>query len=209
MQMLEPTVFLIDDDAAVRDSLSLLIRSIGLHVKAFEDVQQFLDHYRADMICCLILDIRMPGVNGLSFQESLNKNGNTIPVIFITGHGDLAQCTRAFKAGAIDFLVKPIDEQALIDCVQKTMKLSEERNQARLFKEDVLLKIRRLTDREKLTLALMVEGLPNKTIADKLNVSVRTVESHRARTFEKLEVTSLADCIKLQLAYEEIQTQKD
>ena len=88
------------------------------------------------------------------------------------------------------------------------MKLSEERNQVRLFKEDVMLKIRRLTDREKLTLELMVEGLPNKTIADKLNVSVRTVESHRARTFEKLEVTSLADCVKLQLAYQEIQAQK-
>jgi len=207
--MIEPTVFLIDDDGAVRDSLSLLIRSIGLRVQAFEDVQQFLNHYQPDMVCCLILDIRMPGVNGLSFQESLNEMGSTIPIIFITGHGDLAQCTRAFKAGAVDFLVKPIDEQALIDCVQKTIKLSEERYQARRFNEDILLKIGRLTDREKLVLELIVDGLPNKTIADKLGVSVRTVESHRANAIEKLEVTSLADCVKLQLAYQEIQHQKN
>ncbi|TDK68504.1 response regulator transcription factor [Sapientia aquatica] len=207
--MIEPTVFLIDDDGAVRDSLSLLIRSIGLRVQAFEDVQQFLNHYQPDVVCCLILDIRMPGVNGLSFQESLNEMGSTIPIIFITGHGDLAQCTRAFKAGAVDFLVKPIDEQALIDCVQKTIKLSEERYQARRYNEDVLLKIGRLTDREKLVLELIVDGLPNKTIADKLGVSVRTIESHRANAIEKLEVTSLADCVKLQLAYQEIQHQKN
>ncbi len=201
MPMSEATVFLIDDDSAVRDALSLLMRSIGLRVQAFEQVQQFLDSYDPDMVCCLILDIRMPGINGLAFQEALKAAGNTVPVIFITGHGDLAQCTRAFKAGAVDFLVKPVDEQALIDCVQKTMKLAAVRQQVRFFQREVMQKFSRLTEREKLVLALMVAGLSNKAIATQLEVSIRTVESHRANTMEKLEVSSLAECVKLQLAY--------
>ena len=201
--MSEATVFLIDDDSAVRDALSLLMRSIGLRVQAFEQVQQFLDSYDPDMVCCLILDIRMPGINGLAFQEALKAAGNTVPVIFITGHGDLAQCTRAFKAGAVDFLVKPVDEQALIDCVQKTMKLAAVRQQVRFFQREVMQKFSRLTEREKLVLALMVAGLSNKAIATQLEVSIRTVESHRANTMEKLEVSSLAECVKLQLAYQD------
>ncbi len=203
MPMSEATVFLIDDDSAVRDALSLLMRSIGLRVQAFEQVQQFLDSYDPDMVCCLILDIRMPGINGLAFQEALKAAGNTVPVIFITGHGDLAQCTRAFKAGAVDFLVKPVDEQALIDCVQKTMKLAAVRQQVRFFQREVMQKFSRLTEREKLVLALMVAGLSNKAIATQLEVSIRTVESHRANTMEKLEVSSLAECVKLQLAYQD------
>jgi len=203
--MSEPIVFLIDDDSAVRDSLSLLIRSIGLRVHALEQAQEFFVHYNSEMTACLILDIRMPGVNGLSFQESLNAVGISIPIIFITGHGDLAQCTRAFKSGAIDFLTKPIDEQALIDCIQKTIALSSEFHKNRIFKQSVLKKFDQLTTREKLILELIVEGLPNKVIATRLGISSRTVETHRANTMEKLDASSLAECIKLQLAYEEFQ----
>ncbi|MFZ6725031.1 response regulator transcription factor [Undibacterium sp. MH2W] len=202
--MVEPIVYLIDDDVAVRDSLSLLIGSVGLHVRAYADVNQFLLDFKPDAVCCLILDIRMPGISGLSFQDSLKERGVSIPIIFITGHGDLAQCTRAFKAGAIDFLLKPVAEQALIDCVQKSINISQETFNQRRFEEGILNRVSRLTEREKLVLESLVDGLPNKVIAVNLGVSVRTVETHRANAIEKLDATSIAECIKIQLAYQDI-----
>lgn len=197
--MLEPVVFLVDDDHAVRDSLSLLIRSIGLKVIAYEHPQEFFEQYDAGQVGCLVLDIRMPGISGLTVQEVLNTKGYTIPIIFITGHGDVAQCSRAFKAGAVDFLTKPIDEQALIDSLQNAIKSSIELHRQSKINSNLQQKLNRLTERENEVLHWVVEGLPNKIIADKLKVSTRTVESHRAKVFEKLEVNSLAECVKIQL----------
>lgn len=198
--MLEPVVFLVDDDLAVRDSLSLLIKSVGLKVIAYEHPQAFLDDYDASQVGCLILDIRMPGISGLTIQEMLKQKGYVIPIIFITGHGDIAQCTRAFKAGAVDFLTKPVDEQALIDSLQIAIKSSIELHRQSKLNADVHEKLSRLSDRENEVLHLVVEGMPNKIIADKLKVSTRTVESHRAKLFEKLEVNSLAECVRIQLS---------
>jgi two-component system response regulator FixJ len=195
--MFDPVVFLVDDDHGVRDSLSLLIRSIGLKVSAYEHPQQFLDQYDDRQIGCLLLDIRMPSISGLKVQEMLNINGYTIPIIFITGHGDVAQCSRAFRAGAVDFLIKPIDEQVLIDSLQKAIKsslVSHKHGQANIATQN---KLNRLTERENEVLSLILDGLPNKMIARKFGVSTRTVESHRANVFEKLEVRSLAECVKI------------
>lgn len=197
--MFEPVVFLVDDDSAVRDSLGLLIRSIGLKVISYDNPQQFLDQYDARQIGCLVLDIRMPGINGLTVQEALNHKGDMIPIIFITGHGDVAQCSRAFKAGAVDFLTKPIDEQTLIDSLQKAIKSSISQHMKNEANSAIEQKLSRLTERENDVLRLIVEGLPNKLIAHQLKVSTRTVESHRAKVFEKLEVNSLAECLKIQL----------
>jgi|SRR5450830_5963 len=198
--MLEPVVFLVDDDLAVRDSLSLLIKSIGLNVIAYEHPQAFLDDYDASQVGCLILDIRMPGISGLTIQDILKQKGYVIPIIFITGHGDIAQCTRAFKAGAVDFLTKPVDEQSLIDSLQMAIKSSIELHRQSKLNADVHAKLSRLSERENEVLHLVVEGMPNKVIADKLRVSTRTVESHRAKLFEKLEVSSLAECVRIQLS---------
>ncbi|MEB0141212.1 response regulator [Undibacterium sp. CCC2.1] len=198
--MLEPVVFLVDDDLAVRDSLSLLIKSVGLNVIAYEHPQAFLDDYDASQVGCLILDIRMPGISGLTIQDILKQKGYVIPIIFITGHGDIAQCTRAFKAGAVDFLTKPVDEQSLIDSLQMAIKSSIELHRQSKLNADVYEKISRLSERENQVLHLLVEGMPNKVIADRLKVSTRTVESHRAKLFEKLEVSSLAECVRIQLS---------
>jgi two-component system response regulator FixJ len=198
--MLEPVVFLVDDDSAVRDSLSLLIRSIGLKVVAFERPQQFLDQYQPQQVGCLLLDIRMPSVSGLAFQETLNDIGFSVPIIFITGHGDVAQCSRAFKAGAADFLTKPIDEHELIESVQKAIAASIARHAASEANAASRKKFEMLTPREREVLALVVDGMSSKMIARALDLSLRTVESYRAKVFEKLEVDSLAECIKIHLA---------
>jgi RNA polymerase sigma factor (sigma-70 family) len=198
--MLEPVVFLIDDDLAVRDALSLLIKSVGLNVIAYDHPQPFLDSYNASQVGCLILDIRMPGISGFTIQDAINQKGYTIPIIFITGHGDVAQCSRAFKAGAVDFLTKPIDEQALIDSLQTAIKSSIELHRQSKINAGLQQKLKRLTERENEVLLWVVEGMPNKVIADKLKVSTRTVESHRAKIFEKLEVNSLAECVKIKLS---------
>ncbi|MES2536529.1 MAG: response regulator [Pseudomonadota bacterium] len=198
--MLEPVVFLVDDDSAVRDSLSLLIHSIGLKVAAFERPQQFLDQYHPQQVGCLLLDIRMPNVSGLTFQEALNDIGFSIPIIFITGHGDVAQCSRAFRAGAADFLTKPIDEHELIESVQKAIATSVARQAASESNAAERKKLALLTPREREVLAMVADGMSSKMIARALDLSLRTVESYRAKVFEKLEVNSLAECVKIQLA---------
>ena len=197
--MLEPTVFLVDDDHAVRDSLSMLIRTVGLNVVVYSHPQKFLDDYDPMQVGCLVLDIRMPGINGLSIQEFMNKNGNTIPIIFITGHGDVSQCSKAFKAGAADFLTKPIDEHLLLDSIQKAIQQNIANHKRTAKVQAIQNRVSNLTEREREVLNMVVEGLPNKTIAQRLDISTRTVETHRASLFEKLEVNSLAELVKLQL----------
>jgi FixJ family two-component response regulator len=195
--MQEPIVFLVDDDHAVRDSLSMLIRLIGLNVAAYGHPQEFLDAFDPNQIGCLVLDIRMPGINGLSVQEILNQRGNEIPIIFITAHGDVTQCCKAFKAGAVDFLTKPIDEHLLIDSIQKAIQRNIEDHRKTAKIQSIQSRINSLTEREREVLNMVVEGLPNKMIAQRLDISTRTVETHRAGLFEKLEVNSLAELVKL------------
>jgi RNA polymerase sigma factor (sigma-70 family) len=200
--MMEPVVYLVDDDLAVRDSLSLLIRSIGLTVVSFGHPQDFLDAYEPNQVGCLVLDIRMPGINGLSVQEIMNEHAYRVPIIFITGHGDVSQCCKAFKAGAVDFLTKPIDEHLLLNSLQKAIQQNIEDHKRSVKVQAIQDRLNSLTSREQEVLKMVVDGLPNKTIAQRLDISTRTVETHRASLFDKLKVNSLAELVKLQFTVE-------
>jgi FixJ family two-component response regulator len=194
--LLEPTVFLIDDDAAVRNSLSLLLSTFGMPVQAFESAEEFLRQWNSEAVGCLVMDVRMPGISGFSVQDLLRSRQIPIPIIFITGHGDLNACRRAFQGGAIDFLTKPVDEQALMEGIRKA--IQHDVHSRRSFQESRISRERmeRLSEREREVLKYIIEGLPNKIIAREIGLSTRTVESHRARILNKLEVESLAALIR-------------
>lgn len=196
---LEPTVYLVDDDAAVRDALCLLIGSVKLNVVAYGDPVDFLRDIEGDEVGCLVIDIRMPVLNGFAVQERLQAAKSALPIIFITGHGDLAQCRRAFQNGAIDFLTKPVDEHALLESLQKAIRLSEESNLTHRRGIEARNAITKLSSRERAVFDLLCDGLANKVIADKLKLSLRTVEAYRASVMEKTNVSSIADIVRLQL----------
>jgi FixJ family two-component response regulator len=195
----ETIVYLVDDDAAVRDALALLIRSIGLKARTYGDPAEFLADIKGDEIGCLVLDIRMPALNGFAVQERLIAMECSLPIILITGHGDMAQCRRAFRAGAVDFLTKPIDETALIESLQTAIHRGREQQGMRRQINEARDRMLRLTPRERSVFDLVCDGLQNKVIADRLHLSLRTVEAYRASLFEKLEVASVADLVRLRL----------
>ncbi len=191
-----PTVHLIDDDEAVRDSLALLIGTVGLRVVPWADPQAFLQGFDREGIGAIVLDVRMPGISGLSVLDTLIAQGVDQPVIMLTGHGTVEMCRRAFKAGAAEFLEKPVDDEALIEALQQAVRQhvqSRQRAQTDRTARDRWLQ---LSPREREVLALIVEGLSNKAIARALDLSPRTVETHRAHVFEKLQVDSLAQLVR-------------
>jgi len=204
LSLFEPTVFLIDDDAAVRGSLSLLLSTFGMPVQACESAEEFLQQWNPEAVGCLVLDIHMTGLSGFNVQEMMNVRNIPIPIIFITGHGDLDACRRAFQGGAVDFLTKPVDEAALMAGIRKAIQLDVSRrlsgNQARRIRE----RMESLSDREREVLKHIVDGQPNKFIAQRIGLSVRTVESHRARLLAKLEADSLAALIRVVVAAESV-----
>ncbi|APW36678.1 DNA-binding response regulator [Rhodoferax koreense] len=193
---LSPLIHLIDDDAAVRDSLALLIGTVGLRVMTWEDPQAFLAQFERNGIGAIVLDVRMPGISGLAVLDTLVAQGVDQPVIMLTGHGTVDMCRRAFKAGAAEFLEKPVDDEALIEALQNAVRQhvrSRERHQAdRQARE----RYAQLSEREREVLGLIVSGLTNKEIGRALAVSPRTVETHRANLFAKLEAESLAQLIR-------------
>ncbi|HEX2790202.1 MAG TPA: response regulator [Steroidobacteraceae bacterium] len=198
----QPTVFVVDDDDAVRDSLKLLLKSIGLAVMAYPSAPEFLAAYRTEQAGCLILDIRMPGMSGLELQQQLNVRGAVIPVVFISGHGDIPMAVEAMQHGAFDFLQKPFRDQDLIDRVQKAMERdAASRDQLRQLGR-IQERLDSLTARERQVLGLMVLGKQNKVMAGELGVSQRTVEIHRARVMEKTEARSLAQLVRMTLQLE-------
>ena len=194
--LLEPVVFLVDDDDAVRSSLHMLISTYGLHVQSLPSAEAFLDAWHSDAIGCLVLDIRMGGISGLTLQQLLQERGISIPIVFITGHGDVSACRRAFQGGAVDFLTKPVDEQALIQSIRNGISQDIARHRTQADVDSLRGKLAQLSEREKEVLALMLEGLPNKLIARQIDLSTRTVESHRARIFIKLDAGSLAELVR-------------
>lgn len=196
----DTTVFIVDDDEAVRDSLGFLMQSVGLKARSFESAQAFLDAYQSHDAGCLVLDIRMPGMSGLELQERMNGAGITIPIIFISGHGDVPMAVRALKAGAFDFIQKPFNDQTLLDCVQRAIQEDMGRREERAARSDVMQRIESLTPREREVLDLVVAGHPNKVIGAELGVSQKTVEAHRARVMEKLEAKSLSELVRLSLS---------
>ncbi len=194
-----PTVFVVDDDEGVRDSLRFLLKSVGLTTKTLGSAAEFLASYDVNQPGCLVLDVRMPAMSGLELQQQLNVRGAMIPVIFITGHGDIPMAVEAMQHGAFDFLQKPFRDQDLIDRLQKAL-AKDAHNRAELKQRDqIRSRFDTLTPREHEVLVLMVRGLPNKIMAAELGVSQRTVEIHRARVMEKTEAGSLAHLVRMYL----------
>lgn len=195
----EQTVFVVDDDAAVRDSLSWLIKSVGLKVETFGSAQEFLAAVDKKKAGVVVLDVRMPGMSGLELQEKLGTEKILLPVIIITGHGDVPMAVRAVKSGAFDFIEKPFNDQVLLDRIQQALKRDVETRKVEGHRSEVSKKLALLTPREREVLELVVAGNPNKVIAAQLGISCRTVEIHRGRVMEKMEANSLSDLVRLGL----------
>ncbi len=196
MTSLSPTIHLIDDDAAVRESLALLIGTVGLRVTTWADPQDFLSGFDREAIGAIVLDVRMPGISGLTVLDTLVAQGVDQPVIMLTGHGTVDMCRRAFKAGAAEFLEKPVDDELLIEALQNAVRQhvrSRERHQA---DREARERYAQLSEREREVLGLIVAGLTNKEIGRALDLSPRTVETHRANLFAKLQAESLALLIR-------------
>jgi RNA polymerase sigma factor (sigma-70 family) len=195
----QSTVYIVDDDQSIRYAMELLMRSVGLDYEIFHSADDFLARHNNERAGCLILDIRMPGLGGLELQEKLNEMGSTLPIIFITGHGDVPMAVEAMQKGAVDFIQKPFRDQELLDRVGEALKTDQERRSAREEKAEVHGRVDKLTNRERQVLDLVVTGKPNKVIAYELGVSQRTVEIHRARVMEKMQAKSLADLVRMHL----------
>jgi two-component system, LuxR family, response regulator FixJ len=192
-----PTVFVVDDDEGVRESLRFLLKSVGLSTKVLGSAAEFLASHDANQPGCLVLDVRMPAMSGLELQQQLNLRGDTIPVIFITGHGDIPMAVEAMQHGAFDFLQKPFRDQELIDRLQKALAKDAHARSELKHRAQSLARFDTLTPREHEVLGLMVRGMPNKIMAAELGVSQRTVEIHRARVMEKTAAGSLAHLVRL------------
>jgi two-component system response regulator FixJ len=191
----EPLIYVVDDDAAVRDSLTLLLRAVGLTGQAFSSAAEFLQNYDPEQHGCLVADIRMPGMSGLDLQDELNRLGAHIPLIFITGHGDVPMAVDAMKSGALDFIEKPFRDQDLLDRVNQALSWDKERRTKNLETLAIRERLAALTPRETEVMERVVQGQANKVIAMDLGVSQRTVEIHRARVMEKMEVRSVAKLV--------------
>ncbi|AOS77542.1 DNA-binding response regulator [Hydrogenophaga sp. PBC] len=193
---LSPTVHLIDDDEAVRESLALLIGTVGLRVVTWADPRAFLAGFEREGIGAIVLDVRMPGISGLSVLDTLVAESVDQPVIMLTGHGTVDMCRRAFKAGAAEFLEKPVDDEALIEALQQAVRQHVPLRQRTQTDRAARERLQQLSPREREVLARIIEGLSNKAIARALDLSPRTVETHRAHVFEKLGADSLAQLVR-------------
>ena len=195
----QSTVFVVDDDEAVRASLRLLLKSVGLPATAYSSAQEFIASYDPKHPGCVVLDVRMPGMSGLELQQILNMRGATIPVIFITGHGDIPMAVEAMQHGAFDFLQKPFRDQDLLDRVQRALERDHRTRQELKEKDRIQDRLTSLTPREHEVLSLITRGKPNKVVAADLGVSQRTVEIHRARVMEKMGASSFAQLVRMVL----------
>ncbi|MXR30257.1 DNA-binding response regulator [Pseudomonas sp. E141] len=193
----EPIVYIVDDDAPLREALGSLLRSIGLQVHLFDSVAQFMNHSRPDLPSCLVLDVRLQGTSGLECQRALVAANVHLPIVFMTGHGDIAMTVRAMKAGAVDFLAKPFREQDLIDAVTAAHQQDCRRRDAERSHQQVLDRYTTLTPREQQVMALAASGLMNKQIAGELGLSEITVKIHRGQAMRKMCAGSFADLVRM------------
>jgi two-component system response regulator FixJ len=195
--MPDKTVFVVDDDAGVRQGLRFLLRAAGYSVEAFPSARSFLEDYHPRRGGCLLLDIQMPQISGLELQQTLNVRGWRIPVIFITGHGTVLLAIAAMKAGAFDFIEKPLREDALVESIERALRWNDKAYEERLERATLQTRAASLTPREREVFELVAAGEPNKAIARHLGISFRTVELHRAHIIEKLQARSLSDLIRM------------
>jgi FixJ family two-component response regulator len=192
-------VCIVDDDDAMRDSLRWLLESTGYRVSAYSTAERFLAAYRSGTAACVVLDVRMPGLSGLELQQELNRRGETLPIIFITGHGDVPMAVSAIKSGAFQFLEKPFKDEQLLAVIEQAAKIASPAIDDKARGRCAAARLATLTQREHEVMDLVVRGLKNKQIAEALNISVKTVEAHRARAMEKMEVGSVAELVRATL----------
>jgi FixJ family two-component response regulator len=198
MTSFDEIVYVVDDDDSVRTALKRLLKSAGHKVITFSSAEEFLDHdHRFDVCGCLVLDIRMPGLSGLELQDQMAIAGISIPIIFITGHGNVPTSVRAIKAGAVDFLEKPFDDLVLLDAIQRAIAKDTRAKQAQVKIRDINQRVASLTPREKEVFALVVTGMLNKQVAFELGTSEKTIKVHRARVMQKMFAESFADLVRL------------
>jgi len=192
-----PMVFVVDDDEGVRESVRWLLESVNLEVEVFDDAQTFMRGFRDDQPGVVLLDIRMPGASGLEVQEWMREQGVETPVVILTGHADVPAAVRAMKGGALDFIEKPYNAQALIETVQRAIQEDQQRRESGSWRSELRGRIERLTSREGQVAKLVAKGLSNKAIARKLDLSPKTVEVHRARVMDKMEAGSTAQLVQM------------
>jgi len=197
MEMLSACVYVVDDDSAVRGALQLLFKSIGMKVVTCDSAQSFLDRHANESFGCILLDVRMPGMSGPTMQRELTMRGSILPVIFITGHGDVSMAVEAMQQGAFDFIEKPFQDHDLIERVQRALRQNSEAQSQLTEVEGVRARYESLTPREREVLDHVTRGSPNKVVAFDLSISQRTVEIHRARLMEKMHAPSLAHLVRM------------
>ena len=197
MTKIDSIVYVIDDDPSVREAITSLIRSVEMRVETFGSAKEFMASKRPDAPGCLVLDVRMPGVSGFDLQRELADAGISIPIIFITGHGDIPMSVRAMKAGAVEFLTKPFRDQDLLDAIAQAIDRDREQRKQRAGIADLRDRFERLTPREREVMELVVAGLLNKQIAVRLGISEITVKLHRHQVMEKMKADSLADLVRM------------
>ncbi|MCG8405699.1 MAG: response regulator transcription factor [Phycisphaerales bacterium] len=193
----EPVVFVVDDDPAMRESVRWLIESVSLKAETYDSAQAFLAHFQPSQWGCLVLDVRMPGMGGLELQEKLAEQNSCLPIIIVTGHGDVPMAVRAMKTGAVDFIEKPFSDQGLLDRIQQAISLHRKLLEDAKQRADINKRIKLLSPREHDVMSMVVVGKSNKVIAAALGLSPKTIEVHRARVMEKMQVKSLPELVRL------------
>jgi len=193
----QTSVFVVDDDQAMRNSLKWLIESVGMKVETFASADEFIHNYYPGRAGCLLLDVRMPGMSGLELQEHFLEHQIKIPIIIITGHGDVPMAVRAMKSGAVDFIEKPFNDELLLESIRNALNYDQQLRTAQSERAEIAARLAQLTPREHEVMEMVTDGRANKEIAHTLGVSAKTVEAHRARVMEKMEARSLAELVKM------------
>lgn len=198
------TVFVVDDDPGVQQALKMLFRSVGHRIEVFATAQEFLDAYDEQWSGCIVLDIYMPGMSGLELQQRLNERHSILPIVFMTGHGDVPMAVEAMQAGAVDFIQKPFHDEDMLDRVSQAINKDTDNRRVLRERHEIAKRLELLTPREKEIMSLVVNGRANKVIAADLSLSQRTVEIHRARVMEKMQASSLAHLVRMVIAVDEL-----
>ncbi|MDY6840244.1 MAG: response regulator FixJ [Pseudomonadota bacterium] len=204
MTDIQQTVYVVEDDEAVRDSLELLLKSDDKPARTYESATAFLKDYSDKMAGCIVLDIRMPGMDGIELQKKLNEKHSILPIIFVTGHGDVPMAVDAMKEGAVDFIQKPYREEALLEKIEAALKQDQEQRKSLDEKQEIIRRIKSLTPREHEIMGRMIAGQANKVIAIELEISQRTVEIHRSRVMHKMGTHSLAHLVRMVLSVKDL-----